>query len=294
VADRSRRPEIRDEPRRRREFHFGVGSASAALRLLGAALLTALVVVAIARHWPWYVLLVIGVIWAGVFALGVVVPLISSFIADSLSQFGRARPVHPREPDPEPADAWGDQAKHPMRRASDIGLGPSDRPYAPPTKGMMARPYIGGSAPGFDWVGLLQGVGARLEDALGEGFTAEAEGGTSLMLRHGGEMSRKVNLGLIFQPPPLDVGERALRGVLKMMDEAQMFAMRVHHEPWPSRGGTREAGPGNLPRPQVRLEGGEIRMSWADSLGTMLRLRPLPFESAPPKARPGMGGDRSW
>ena len=127
-------------------------------------------------------------------------------------------------------------------------------------------------------------MAARLEDALGEGFTAVADGGTSLMLRHGSEMSRKVNLGLIFQAPPVDVGERAMRGVLKMMDEAQMFAMRVHHEPWPSRGGTRETGPGNLPRPQVRLDGGEIRMSWADSRGTMLRLRPLPFDSAAPTA----------
>jgi hypothetical protein len=138
-------------------------------------------------------------------------------------------------------------------------------------------------------LGLMQGVASRLEGALGDGFNAEAVDGTSLMLRYGDQMSRRVNLRMILQPPPLDVTERAMRGCLKMMDEAQMFAMRVHHEPWPSRTGTRETEPGNLPRPQVRLENGDIAMSWADSLGIMLRLQPLSFDNDPPR-RP----DTKW
>jgi hypothetical protein len=148
----------------------------------------------------------------------------------------------------------------------------------------MTRPSIANATVGFDWMRLVQGVAARLEDALGEGFSAEVEGSSVLMLRHS-DVSRKVNLGLIFQPPPLDVAERAMRGCLKMMDGAQMFAMRVHHDPWPSRGGTRESGPGNLARPQVRLEDGEIAMSWVDSWGTMLRLPPVPFDDPSPARR---------
>lgn len=267
---------------RGRQVHFGVGSASAAVRLISAAILTGLLILAVAEKWPWYVDIVIGVIWAFVFALGVVVPMVSGFIADALSQQSRAPAVKPRAAAPAPEDGWGERS-HPLRRASDIGL------YVAPTKGMLARPTVAASAPGFDWLGLMQGVASLLEDALGEGFQAEAADGTSLMLRHGEQMSRRVNLRMIFQPPPLDVTERAMRGCLKMMDEAQMFAMRVHREPWPSRTGTTETGPGNLPRPQVRLEDGRIAMSWADSLGTMLRLQPLSFDSDPPK-RP----DAKW
>jgi hypothetical protein len=283
VADLRRRPERRRDARPRREIRLGVGAASALVKLAAAAVLSALLVFAITQRWPWYFLLIIGVVWAVVFAGLVVVPVIASFVADTLSQHGRAQPVSPRASGPEPADGWG-EGRHPMRRASDIGL-----PVAA-TKGMLVRPAAPRGATGFDWVGLMQGVATRLEDVLGDGFEAQAEDGTSLMLRHGDQMSRRVNLRLIFQPPPLDVSERAMRGCLKMMDEAQMFAMRVRHEPWPSRGVTRETGPGNLPRPQVRLEGGQISMSWADSWGTMLRLRPLPFDSAPPQHAP----DGKW
>lgn len=275
MADLRRRPEGGGNTRPRRELRLGVGAASAVAKLVAAAILSALLVVAISQRWPWYVLLAIGVTWAVVFAGFVVVPMISSFIADTLSQHGRAQPVQPRESVPQPEDGWG-EGLHPLRRASDIGL------HVAPTRGLMARPTTGRTAPGFDWIGLMQGVAIRLEGALGEGFQAEAEDGTSLMLRHGDQMSRKVNLGQIFQPPPIDVAERAMRGCLKMMDEAQMFAMRVHHEPWPSRGGTPETGPGNLPRPQVRLEGGTILMSWADNWGAMLQLDALPFDSDPP------------
>jgi hypothetical protein len=285
VAEGRRRPEHGGEAATRRGFRLGVGAGSAIAKVVAAAILSALLVFAIAQHWPWYFLLVIGVPWALVFAGLVVVPMIASFVADTLSQHGRAGPLRTRATGPERSDAWG-EAQHPLRRASDIGL------HVAPTKGMMARPPVARTATGFDWIGLMQGVATRLEDALGEGFKAEAEDGTSIMLRHGDDMSRKVNLRLIFQPPPLDVSERAMRGCLKMMDEAQMFAMRVHHEPWPSRGGTRDTGPGNLPRPQVRLDRGQISMSWADSWGTMLRLRPLPFDSAP--SEPNDDAEPKW
>jgi hypothetical protein len=73
------------------------------------------------------------------------------------------------------------------------------------------------------------------------------------------------------------------------MDEAQMFSMRVRQAPWPNREGAVIGAPGNLPRPRVRLDEGEIRMVWADSSGTVLRLRPLPFHGAV-----GSGRDVTW
>jgi len=106
------------------------------------------------------------------------------------------------------------------------------------------------------------------------------------VLQHG-EMVRKVNLRSIFQPPPLEVGERALRGCLKMMDEAQMFSMRVRKGPWPSREGSLNGAPGGLARPRVRLDDGEIRMVWADNWGTVIRLRPLRFEGSSVPGRRG-------
>jgi hypothetical protein len=132
---------------------------------------------------------------------------------------------------------------------------------------------------GFDWGRFVNEVAARLADALGEGFTAEGNG-SSLIIRNG-EQVRRINLGSILQPPPLDVSERALRACLKMMDEAQMFAMRVGHEPWPVRSADDQAGPANLPRPAVRIDAGEIRMTWADGHGPVVRLEPLPLAEAP-------------
>jgi hypothetical protein len=280
VVDGSRRPGYGDDKIRRRGLRLGVGAASAIAKLLAAIILSGLVVVALVERWNSLILLVVAIAWAIVFAGLVVVPMIASFITNALSQSKGAPSVTHPASSSSPDTAFVEHAAS-MPRLIDMG------PGAAPTRGLLTRPLIENAAPGFDWTRLMRCVAERLDDVLGEDFSAEMEAGTVLVLRHSGEISRKANLGSSFQPPPLDVTERVMRGCLKMMDEAQMFAMQVHHDPWPSRGGTRESGPGNLARPQVRIEGGEIAMSWVDSWGAMLRLPPLPFDRSSPEALDG-------
>ncbi|HEV8065711.1 MAG TPA: hypothetical protein VGP46_12795, partial [Acidimicrobiales bacterium] len=140
-------------------------------------------------------------------------------------------------------------------------------------------------AKGYDWGGFVSDVASRLEQALGEGFAAEGSG--SFLAIRKDDQVRRINLGSILQPPPLDVSERAMRACLKMMDEAQMFAMRVKHEPWPTRGPGDDAGPANLPRPRVRMDDEQISMSWADSHGTVIRLDPVPLHEPYPQSASG-------
>lgn len=254
-------------------IRLGIGAGSAIVKLVVAAIFSILVVLSLVERWNVFLIIPIAVIWAIVFAGLIVVPIVASFIADSLSQQGRPEPF--RKPDLGfDTDSWAKEPWPPAFPSRGLGEDP-----APATRGPMARPLAVGMASGFDWGALVEGVAERLALALGDGYSARAEG-TSLVLQHG-EALRKVSLGSIFQPPPLDVGERALRGCLKMMDEAQMFSMRIRQAPWPTREGGLEGAPGNLARPRVRLDDSEIRMVWADSWGTVLRLRPLPFEAAP-------------
>ncbi|MGO8876223.1 MAG: hypothetical protein ACLQNG_10735 [Acidimicrobiales bacterium] len=259
-------------------FRLGIGAGAALAKLIVAIFFSVLLVLSIVNRWNVFFLIAIGIIWAIVFAGLIVVPIIASFIADSLSQHGGRQAFSPPDQGYD-FDSWVQEAMPPT-------YPPLPEPGMP-WRGPMARPLAVGMASGFDWEGLVQGVATRLETALGEGYAAEAEG-AALVLRYG-PMVRKVNLRSIFQPPPMEVSERALRGCLKMMDEAQMFSMRVRQAPWPNREGAVIGAPGNLPRPRVRLDEGEIRMVWADSSGTVLRLRPLPFHGAV-----GSGRDVTW
>jgi hypothetical protein len=263
----SRRPPARPGLR------LGIGAGSAIVKLVVAATFSVLVVLSLVERWNVFLIIALGTIWALVFAGLIVVPIIASFIADSLSQHGRAEPF--RRPDLGfDTDSWAKESWPPAYPPQ-----PESEEPPPATRGPMARSLAVGMASGFDWAALVEGVAERLAVALGDGYDVRAEG-TSLVLEHG-EALRRVSLGSIFQPPPLEVGERALRGCLKMMDEGQMFSMRIRQAPWPTREGSLEGAPGNLARPRVRLEDNEIRMVWADSWGTVLRLRPMPFEAAP-------------
>lgn len=258
-------------------FRLGIGAGAALTKLAVAGFLSVLLGLAIADRWNVIVLVVIGFVWAFVFAGLIVVPIVASFIADSLGQHRIARPFSPPDHGYD-VDSWA------------LDGPPPTYPPPPPnlrgaTGGLGGVPLAVGMSSGFDWAGLVDGVASRLETALGDGYAARPEG-SALVLRYG-PMVRKVNLRSIFQPPPLEVSERALRGCLKMMDEAQMFSMRVRQGPWPSREGSPDGAPGNLPRPRVRLDDGEIRMVWADSSGTVLRLRPLPFYGGAAPRRDG-------
>jgi len=281
--DRLRYRSDTDATRRAGGPHLGIGAAQALAKLTAAMILTGLAVASFVLRWNPFLIIVIGLAWAIVFAGLIVVPIVAGRVADTLSQYGRKAPQLPRERDGAQGggDSWDGVERRRPQATPDIGL------QLPPTRGLMARPDVLETVPGFNWTGLVEGVADRLEGALGEGFTAQADF-PALVLRHG-EMVRRVNLGLIFQPPPLDVGERALRGCLKMMDEAQMFSMRVRQTTWPDRGDDRDRAPGDLARPRVRLEEGEIRMAWADNGGTLLRLPPLPFGGPSPGSR-----DSNW
>ncbi len=265
------RPEGRQRSNRP-GFRLGIGMGAALAKIAVAICFSVLLVLAFTERWNVFVLIAVGVVWAVVVAGLIVVPIVASFIADSLGQHGLNRPLSPPDRGFE-FDSWAQEALPPTYPPADFGS---------PQHGLMARPLARGMAAGFDWPGLVSGVAARLETALGEGYTAEAEG-AALVLRYG-PMVRKVSLRSTFQPPPTEVSDRALRGCLKMMDEAQMFTMRVRQGPWPNREGA-NGTPGNLPRPRVRLDDGEIRMVWADNAGTVLRLRPLPFSGSSASGR---------
>jgi hypothetical protein len=263
-------------------LRLGVGAAEAIGKLTAAAALTVLLILSFVYRWNPFLIIVIGLAWAIVFAGLIVAPILSSRVADSLAQYGRNAPRGPREPTTGvPAgDSWdGSERRRPP------GSTASGTPAA--TRGLMARPDVREIAPGFDWAGLVQAMADRLQGALGDGFTADPDG-HALVLRHGEQM-RRINLGHVFQPPPIDVGERALRGCLKMMDEAQMFSMRVRQGQWPRRGIAHERWANDLARPRVRLEEGEIRMAWVDGQGVVLRLPALRFGGAAPGSR-----DSNW
>ncbi|GEM_PF-5332128 len=290
-VEHARRPGSRRGAHRRTNrpgFRLGIGAGAAITKLLLAALCSALLVLAFVDRWSVFVLVPIGAIWAIVFAGLIVVPIIASYIADSLGQHGGDKPFSPPDRGYD-TDSWAPQVSPPTYPpANEPEIGPDFSAL----KGPISRPLAVGMASGFDWEGFVEAVADRLETALGEGYSASGDG-AAFVLQYG-ETVRKVNLRSIFQPPPLEVGERALRGCLKMMDEAQMFSMRVRQRPWPSREGSLNGGPGNLARPRVRLDDGEIRMVWADDWGTVLRLRPLPFDGSSARGRDVMGRDVSW
>ncbi|HXY43932.1 MAG TPA: hypothetical protein VEH29_07080 [Acidimicrobiales bacterium] len=287
----ARQPGSRNGAHRRANrpgFRLGIGTGAAIIKLVLAAVCSSLLVLSFVDRWPVFVLIPIAAAWAIVFAGLIVVPIVASRIADSLGQHGGDPPFSPPDRGYE-TDSWAPQVSpptYPPTHEPEIG------PDFSSLKGPMSRPLNVGMASGFDWEGFVAAVATRLETALGEGYSAHGEG-AAFVLQHG-ETVRKVNLRSLFQPPPLEVGERALRGCLKMMDEAQMFAMRVRQRPWPSREGSLNGAPGNLARPRVRLDDGEIRMVWADNWGTVLRLRPLPFDGSPARGRDVTGRDLTW
>jgi hypothetical protein len=227
--------------------------------------------------WPALFMVFIGAFWALVVGGLIVVPLVGGVLADSLSQFGKVKKLPPAEKAPEDTDEWNER-RYAMPE-------PTTRPYhaPPPPKAWTQQPGVA-SASGFDWGGFVGDVALRLETVLGPGFSAEG-GPSALVLRHGDEV-RRVNLGSVLQPPPLDVTERASRACLKMMDEAQLFGMRIKHEPWPVRSLDEKVGPASLPRPRVRVNGAEILLSWADRYGEVVRLDPVQLGGVQSLARP--------
>jgi hypothetical protein len=270
------------DPGRRAKLRLGIGT-SQALWVIGiTASLTALLIYSFRVRWPALVDVMIGAVWALAVGGFVIVPIIGRFLADALSQFGKAKPLPAPPGRQKEPDEW-EERRHIRPEPSDIGL------HLPPTTSQRLRDG-GQRARGYDWGGFISEVAARLAQALGEGFTAEGDG-SSLVIRKGDQV-RHINLGSILQPPPLDVAERAMRACLKMMDEAQMFAMRVKHEPWPVRSLADETGPSNLARPRVRMDDEQISMSWADSHGTVIRLGPVPlFEN---RSEPAAGDQSIW
>ncbi|MGH9169485.1 MAG: hypothetical protein ACRD0Z_01190 [Acidimicrobiales bacterium] len=267
---------------RRAKLQLGIGASQALTILAITAALTALLVYSFEVRWPALIDVLIGAVWALAVGGYVIVPVIGSAVADALSQFGKNKLAERSEQAPTETDEW-EERRHIRPEVTDIGL------HLPASQRESAREGAQ-AAKGFDWAGFIVDVSVRLQDALGDGYTAEGSG-SSLVLRKG-EQVRRINLGSILQPPPLDVSERAMRACLKMMDEAQMFAMRVKHEPWPERSLADQMGPSNLPRPRVRMDGTDISMSWIDSHGSVLKLQALPLGEAHPG--PVGSGESAW
>lgn len=269
-------------PRRRatRGIRLGIGAGTALVKLAAAGMLTALLVIAVLHRWNIFELIAIGAIWAIVFAGMIVVPVLASFIARSLGQYGAKRPFTP----PDHGYGTAPRAQVSSPPTYPPALRPEARSWSSRLQGSGPLATNLGVASGSDWAGLVERMATRLETTLGEGYSASADG-TALVLGHGDSV-RSVDLGPVFAPPPPEVGELALRGCLRMMEEAQMFSMRFRQAPWPSRDGTPNGAPGNLARARVRMDEGEIRMVWADSRGVVLRLRPLPFDVGRGRAGP--------
>jgi hypothetical protein len=248
---------------KRRGIRIGVGSGAALAKLIAAAALTTLLVVGFSERWSALYLVLLGVPWAIVLGALILAPVVSSWFVNRLGQF----PMSHRSSSPPTTG--------PPSEPREIGL---QLPVPPP------EVAIAGPGPQtLDWRAFIADLADRLEGALGPGFSAQPDG-LSLVLRCG-ELVRRVNLGLILQPPPLNADERAMRACLKLMDEAQMFAMRVRRTQWPSRGDEPLHSEGSLARPQVRVVDGALQMAWADPWGVVLSLRPLSLSDLPVRDR---------
>jgi hypothetical protein len=150
--------------------------------------------------------------------------------------------------------------------------------------GEAAPTYYSTHSPPVDWHGLVQSVAARLEDSLGVEFLVRAEEYTLVLRR--GDLTRRVALAGAFASPPAREDERALRGCLKMLDAAQVFAMRALRRSWPER----ETPGGPVPRPHATVVGGELRLSFVDDSGTVADFPPIPFSASGAPDGPVRGG----
>jgi len=143
-----------------------------------------------------------------------------------------------------------------------------------------------------DWHGLVQSVAARLEDSLGVEFVVRAEEYTLVLRR--GDLTRRVALAGAFASPPAREDERAIRGCLKMLDAAQVFAMRALGRSWPERetpgGPERERTRDPVPRPHATVVDGELRLSFVDDSGTVVDFPPIPFSASGAPDGPVRGG----
>lgn len=128
-----------------------------------------------------------------------------------------------------------------------------------------------------DWTGLIRSMRARIEEALGEGFSAECDG-YSIVLTHG-TSTRRVGLVPALQPPPADETDRATRACLKILEEAQGFRVHELDQRWP----VREREPGgpetqpSLAVPRAPYEDGMLHPGYRDDLGVVLALAPIPW-----------------
>jgi hypothetical protein len=211
---------------------------------------------------------------------------LSRRMADSLTQFD-AKPPFPAGP-----VAGGGTAGFPagpVAGGGTAGSPPAAVLTAAPTWGWQpgeeaAPTYYSTHSPPMDWHGLVQSVAARLEDELGVEFSVRAEE-YSLVMRHG-DLARRVALAGAFAPPPAREDERAIRGCLKMLDAAQVLAMRALQHRWPQQA---TAG-GPLPRPHATVVDGELLLAFVDDRGPVLEFPPIPFAASGAPDGPVRGG----
>ena len=133
----------------------------------------------------------------------------------------------------------------------------------------------------IDWVGFVQSVAARLEEALGEGFFAHGHGYVLLLSR--GDVTRRLDLRELFFSLNPDFTMVAMQACIRMLDQAQMFKMQQLERPWPVRVRDDTTPEVTLPRPHVTLAEFELHMTYDDELGTVLSLPALPWVEGHPE-----------
>jgi hypothetical protein len=199
------------------------------------------------------------------------------------------------------ADAMTQWPTKPGRPPAPVGplRVPATRTMADPhvhADGSLVRDgsetYYETHPPPLDWHGLVASISARLEEALGEGFSIEPAG-YSPVLRYG-DAAQIVPLTGALETPPLDEGPRAVRACRKMMHETQQFAQRVLGHSWPvgseawtsmdsiPNGGVGAVGSAHAElvetEARVELADGEIRLAYVGADGALLlQLPPIPF-----------------
>ncbi len=237
-----------------------------------------------------------GFSWAGSTAVLVVLPLwwvigykgllnrwTGNRMADGMTGF-RAKTLPPDATSPRPS-AGRDRAPMPMQ--------PADPPSPARTRtpdGYIWRPdspipptYFSTHAAPMDWSGFIQSMALRVEEALGPGYSVLTDG-YAILLAHAGE-TRRVELSGSLRTMAADPTTSATSAGTKILDAVQAFKIRELGRPWPTRGDAvvNELVETTMARGKVSYEHFELRMAYADELGPVLELQPIPLMEGHPE-----------
>ncbi len=192
-------------------------------------------------------------------------------IADSLTGFG-SKPTKVRaarlkrsaaaEPAPVPATPARTRTPDGYRWRPEVSI--------PPT-------YFSTHPAPMDWSGFIQSMAIRVEEALGPGCSVFTDG-YALLLTHDGK-TRRVELGGTLRAVGADAPTSATLACTRILEAAQAFKIEQLGRPWPTRADAvvDELIETTLVHPLVSFKNFELRMAYADELGPVLELQPIPL-----------------